>query len=77
VWSERDRELVRSRPRWVFVETDMHGLVTQLAPGFSRLLRTSYRPVATAGRGTWYRTDAPGTPARIPGDNRLAAADPS
>jgi hypothetical protein len=71
VWAERDRELVRSRPEWVFVESDMVPLVRSSAPRFAAVLEESYRKVASAPRGTWYRTDAPGTPSGIPGDNRL------
>jgi hypothetical protein len=73
VWRERDRELVRTRPRWLFIETQMRPDLQTLAPRFSALLTQTYRPVATTPRGTWYRTDRPGPPSAAPGDNRLAA----
>lgn len=72
VWRERERELLRSRPQWLFVEADLRTTVKQLAPQLDTLIDTSYRPAAAAPRGTWYRTDSPGQPSGIPGDNRLA-----
>jgi hypothetical protein len=71
VWNERDRELVRSRPRWVFVETEMAPLLASSAPRFAAVLRNEYVAVAIAPRGTWYRTGTPGPPSGIPGDNLL------
>jgi hypothetical protein len=72
VWRERDRELVRSRPLWVFIETEMSRDVEQLAPRFTTVLAVDYRRIATTPRGIWYRNDRPGIPAGVPGDNQLA-----
>jgi len=75
VWRERDRELVRSRPRLVFVDSSIADAVRDHSPGFVAMLAADYRVVATTPTGVWYRTDRPGTPAGVPGDNRLASAD--
>ena len=72
VWAERDRELVRSRPEFVFVEADLSQQVAQRSPRLTAMLATRYRTVATTPGGTWYRTADPGQPSGIPGDNRLA-----
>jgi hypothetical protein len=40
------------------------------------MLDRSYQVLGQAGAGTWYRTDTPGVPAAIPGDNRMARLDP-
>jgi hypothetical protein len=74
VWRERDRELVRSRPRLVLVENDDADVVRARSPQFARLLDEQYTVVARAPRGVWYLTRTPGTPSGIPGDNRLASA---
>ena len=74
VWRERDRELVRSRPRLVFVDSSIADAVRDHSPGFVAMLAADYRVVATTPTGVWYRTDRPGTPAGVPGDNRLASA---
>jgi hypothetical protein len=72
VWRERDRELVRSRPRLVMIEDDDADQVRASSPRFAALLDSAYTPVAKAPRGTWYETRDPGTPSGVPGDNRLA-----
>jgi hypothetical protein len=52
----------------------MRPVVTELAPRFSQVLTERYQPVATTPRGVWFRTDHPGTPSGVPGDNRLTSA---
>jgi len=76
VWAERDRELVRSRPELIYVEDVTMPQVRLRSPGLAAMLDRSYRVLGQAGAGTWYRTDTPGVPAAIPGDNRMARADP-
>jgi len=76
VWRERDRELVRSRPRLVFVDASIADAVRDHSPGFTAMLAASYRRVGSTPGGTWYRTDRPGVPAGVPGDNRLTTTAP-
>jgi len=73
VWKERDRELVRSRPALIYVESSaIEGLATS-SPGLSAMLQRSYRVIARGAGGVWYATGAPGAASGIPGDNQLHA----
>jgi hypothetical protein len=73
VWQERDRELVRSRPALIYIETAEIDAVATRSPGSAEMLRRSYRVIARGAGGLWYSTDSPGAPAGIPGDNQLQA----
>jgi hypothetical protein len=72
VWDELDRELVRSRPQWIFIENDYVADLNRQAPATAAMLAAQYRPVASTPLGVWYRTATPGRPSGIPGDNQLA-----
>ena len=73
VWRERDRQLVRSRPRLVFVDGSIAEAVQAGSPRFVQVLATDYTVVAVTPNGRWFRTDRPGTPSGVPGDNELAS----
>ncbi len=74
MWDETVRELDRSRPQWVFVQSDYQGNVDRV-PALVALLRSAYIevPSRSAG-GRWWRTDEPGTPSPSPEGNLLATA---
>jgi len=71
IWKERDRELVRSRPRLIFIASDIVGDVQVHGPRTTAMIASDYRKVAETPAGIWYLTDHPGTPSGVPGDTRL------
>jgi hypothetical protein len=71
VWHERDRELVRSQPAVIYVESSQAQNVATRSPGLAAMLQRSYAVIARGVSGVWYVTDDPGTPSGVPGDNRL------
>jgi hypothetical protein len=73
VWRERDRELVRSRPRLIFLEGSVAVDVRANSPGLTAMLARDYTVIARSPLGIWYRTDRPGAASGVPGDNRLAS----
>ena len=67
VWTERDRELVRSRPEFVFLEAGALDDLATLSPGLAAVLRNRYREVARTPGGAWYPPTVASHPAASPG----------
>jgi hypothetical protein len=79
VWDELARELDRSRPRLVFVDSRKAWATVRdgdAAEVFG-LLEQQYRVLSSTADGTWYETDDPGSPLPEPGGNRMFTATPT
>jgi hypothetical protein len=72
MWREIVRELDRSRPEWVFVQSEYQRDV-DAAPEVGTLLRRWYQVLDVPGAGgTWWRTDRPGIAPPTPDGNQVA-----